>query len=64
MTQSIVNSQLSLVNSLDWLYSTQAFGIKLGLEGITRLLEKEELAFEFYQDFAGLDRIFYAYKIK
>lgn len=33
-------------------------------EEITRLLEKEELAFEFYQDFAGLDRIFYAYKIK
>ncbi len=24
---------------LDWLYSTQLFGIKLGLEGITRLLE-------------------------
>ena len=25
--------------ALDWLYSTQMFGIKLGLEGITRLLE-------------------------
>ncbi len=34
----MVNSQLSLVNALDWLYSTQAFGIKLGLEGVTRLL--------------------------
>ncbi len=34
----MVNSQSSLVNSLDWLYSTQAFGIKLGLEGMTRLL--------------------------
>ena len=38
MLQSIVNCQLSLVNALDWLYSTQAFGIKLGLEGVTRLL--------------------------
>ena len=28
----------TLQEELDWLYSTQAFGIKLGLEGITRLL--------------------------
>ncbi|MBR5887949.1 MAG: bifunctional folylpolyglutamate synthase/dihydrofolate synthase [Akkermansia sp.] len=26
--------------ALDWLYSTQMFGIKLGLEGITRLLQE------------------------
>ena len=26
--------------ALDWLYSTQMFGIKLGLEGITRLLKE------------------------
>lgn len=32
-------------------------------EGITCLLEKHGLAYEFYQDFAGLDRIFYARKI-
>ncbi len=29
----------ALQKELDWLYSTQLFGIKLGLEGITRLLE-------------------------
>lgn len=29
---------LSYKAALDWLYSTQMFGIKLGLEGITRLL--------------------------
>ncbi len=29
---------LSYSAALDWLYSTQMFGIKLGLEGITRLL--------------------------
>ena len=34
----MVNSQSSIVNELGWLYSTQAFGIKLGLEGVTRLL--------------------------
>ena len=28
----------TLQAELDWLYSTQAFGIKLGLEGVTRLL--------------------------
>lgn len=28
----------TLQQELDWLYSTQAFGIKLGLEGVTRLL--------------------------
>lgn len=36
----MVNSQSSIVNSLDWLYSVQVFGIKLGLEGITRLLKE------------------------
>ncbi len=36
----MVNSQSSIVNSLDWLYSVQVFGIKLGLEGITRLLRE------------------------
>lgn len=30
---------LSYSSALDWLYSTQMFGIKLGLEGITRLLQ-------------------------
>ena len=34
----MVNSQSSIVSELGWLYSTQAFGIKLGLEGVTRLL--------------------------
>lgn len=34
----MVNSQSSIVNELGWLYSTQAFGIKLGLDGVTRLL--------------------------
>ncbi len=29
-----------LATALDWLYSTQMFGIKLGLEGITRLLRE------------------------
>lgn len=29
----------SYKSALDWLYSTQMFGIKLGLEGITRLLQ-------------------------
>lgn len=29
----------SYKTALDWLYSTQMFGIKLGLEGITRLLQ-------------------------
>ncbi len=28
----------TLQEELDWLYSTQSFGIKLGLEGVTRLL--------------------------
>ncbi len=36
----MVNSPSSIVNSLDWLYSVQVFGIKLGLEGITRLLKE------------------------
>ncbi len=40
MSQEIVNRQSSIVNSLDWLYSVQVFGIKLGLEGITRLLRE------------------------
>lgn len=30
---------LSYTAALDWLYSTQMFGIKLGLEGITKLLQ-------------------------
>lgn len=30
---------LSYSSALDWLYSTQMFGIKLGLDGITRLLQ-------------------------
>lgn len=34
------SSQSSIANSLDWLYSVQVFGIKLGLEGITRLLKE------------------------
>ena len=32
------NIMSTLQEELDWLYSTQAFGIKLGLEGVTRLL--------------------------
>ena len=32
--------QSSIAKSLDWLYSVQVFGIKLGLEGITRLLRE------------------------
>ncbi len=30
----------SIADSLDWLYSAQVFGIKLGLEGITQLLQE------------------------
>lgn len=36
----MVNRQSSIADSLDWLYSVQMFGIKLGLEGITRLLRE------------------------
>lgn len=36
----MASSQSSIANSLDWLYSVQVFGIKLGLEGITRLLKE------------------------
>lgn len=32
-------AETTLEQELTWLYSTQAFGIKLGLEGITRLLK-------------------------
>jgi len=31
---------LNYQDSLDWLYSTQTFGIKLGLENISRLLDE------------------------
>ena len=34
-----MNSPATYAEALDWLYSTQMFGIKLGLEGITRLLQ-------------------------
>lgn len=36
----MVNRQSPIADSLDWLYSVQMFGIKLGLEGITRLLRE------------------------
>ena len=34
-----------LQRELDWLYSTQLFGIKLGLEGITRLLRELDVLY-------------------
>ncbi len=36
----MASAQSSIAKSLDWLYSVQVFGIKLGLEGITRLLRE------------------------
>lgn len=34
-----MSTSANFAAALDWLYSTQMFGIKLGLEGITRLLQ-------------------------
>ena len=34
-----MSTSANFTAALDWLYSTQMFGIKLGLEGITRLLQ-------------------------
>lgn len=36
---SVIGPALNYQESLDWLYRTQTFGIKLGLENTTRLLE-------------------------
>ena len=49
----MVNSQLSIVNALDWLYSTQAFGIKLGLELLMRSGEVDAARLKPLQDEAA-----------